>query len=151
MFWQLLLQPCLSSLLLWWLSPGSLHRQSPWQNHATTIARPLRFSSTVIMIFHILRSTCSVRERDMYISLPAEPQGKPVYVCGVVLVSQSCLALCYPMDCSPWDSSVHGILQARILDWVAIPFSRVYVCMYVYIWECSRNNGLDSLWYIINA
>ena len=29
-----------------------------------------------------------------------------------------------PMDCSPPDSSVHEILQARILDWVAIPFSR---------------------------
>ena len=29
-----------------------------------------------------------------------------------------------PMDCSPPGSSVHGILQARILEWVAIPFSR---------------------------
>jgi len=29
------------------------------------------------------------------------------------------------MDCSPPDSSVHGILQARILEWVAMPFSRV--------------------------
>ena len=28
-----------------------------------------------------------------------------------------------PMDCSPLGSSVHGILQARILEWVAIPFS----------------------------
>ena len=32
---------------------------------------------------------------------------------------QSCLILCNPMDCSPPDSSVHGILQARILEWVA--------------------------------
>ena len=39
-------------------------------------------------------------------------------------VSQSCLTLCGPMDCSPPGSSVHGILQARILEWVAIPFSR---------------------------
>ena len=36
----------------------------------------------------------------------------------------SCPALCDPMDCSPADSSVHGILHARILEWVAIPFSR---------------------------
>ena len=43
---------------------------------------------------------------------------------GEVLVSQSCLTLCDPMDCSLPDSSVHGILQARILQWVAIPFSR---------------------------
>ena len=34
------------------------------------------------------------------------------------------VALCDPMDCSPPGSSVHGILQARILEWVAIPFSR---------------------------
>ena len=41
-----------------------------------------------------------------------------------VLVIQSCTALCNPMDCSPPGSSVHGILQARILEWVDIPFSR---------------------------
>ena len=34
---------------------------------------------------------------------------------------QSCLTLCDPMDCSPPGSSVHGILQARILEWVASP------------------------------
>ena len=34
------------------------------------------------------------------------------------------VALCDPMDYSPPGSSVHGILQARILEWVAIPFSR---------------------------
>ena len=35
-------------------------------------------------------------------------------------VAQSCLTLFDPMDCSPPGSSVHGILQARILEWVAI-------------------------------
>ena len=39
-------------------------------------------------------------------------------------VAQSCLTLCDPMDCSPPGSSVHGILQARILEWVATSFSR---------------------------
>ena len=39
-------------------------------------------------------------------------------------VAQSCPTLCNPMDCSPPGSSVHGILQARILEWVAISFSR---------------------------
>ena len=39
-------------------------------------------------------------------------------------VVQSCLTLCDPMDCSLSGSSVHGILQARILEWVAVPFSR---------------------------
>ena len=42
----------------------------------------------------------------------------------VVLVVQLCLTLRDPMDCSPPGSSVHGILQARILQWVAFPFSR---------------------------
>ena len=37
---------------------------------------------------------------------------------------QSCPTLCNPMGCSPEGSSVHGILQARILEWVAISFSR---------------------------
>ena len=41
-----------------------------------------------------------------------------------VKVTQSCLTLCDPMDCSPPGSSVHGISQARILEWVAFPFSR---------------------------
>ena len=37
---------------------------------------------------------------------------------------QSCPTLCNPMDCSPPGSCIHGILQVRILEWVAIPFSR---------------------------
>ena len=40
------------------------------------------------------------------------------------LVAKSCLTLCNPIDCSPPDSSVHGILQGSILQWVAISFSR---------------------------
>ena len=43
---------------------------------------------------------------------------------GSKSVAQSCLTLYNPMDCSPPDSSVHGILQARILEWVAISLSR---------------------------
>ena len=44
-----------------------------------------------------------------------------VYVC--VLVTWSCPTLCDPMDCSPPGSSIHGLLQARRLGWVATPFS----------------------------
>ena len=39
-------------------------------------------------------------------------------------VAQSCLTLRNPMDCSPPGSSAHGIFQARVLEWVAIAFSR---------------------------
>ena len=44
------------------------------------------------------------------------------HVC--VLVTQLCLTLCNPLDCSPPGSYVHGILRARILEWVAVPFFR---------------------------
>ena len=39
-----------------------------------------------------------------------------------VVVAQLCTTLCNPMDCSPLGSSVNGILQARILEWVASHF-----------------------------
>ena len=47
-----------------------------------------------------------------------------VCVCVCVLVTQLCPALCNPMDCSPPGSFVHGILQARILEWADISFSK---------------------------
>ena len=74
-------------------------------------------------------------------SLPTEPQGKPNidprdpkyidipqntillhYMEDIMMTSMS--DSCDPMDCSPPGSSVHGILQVRILEWVAISFSR---------------------------
>ena len=42
----------------------------------------------------------------------------------IVIVTQSCSTLCDPMDCSLPGPSVHGILQVRILEWIAISFSR---------------------------
>ena len=66
-----------------------------------------------------------------------KPQGSPVLLtpwwgwrspqrlfCHCSLAAQSHLTLCNPMDCSPPGSSVHGIFQARILEWVAISSSR---------------------------
>ena len=46
-----------------------------------------------------------------------------VYVC-VCAVAQLYLAVSHPMDCSPPDSSIHGVLQVRTLEWVAIFFYR---------------------------
>ena len=49
----------------------------------------------------------------------------PYFGCeDCVLVAQSCQTLCDPTDCNPPDFPVHGILQARILERIAIPFSR---------------------------
>ena len=46
----------------------------------------------------------------------------PAAFCVCVFVAQSCLILCYPMESNPPGSSVHGILWARTLEWVAMPF-----------------------------
>ena len=53
------------------------------------------------------------KENTNYPQLPSVHHAHP----------KSCLTLCDPMDCSPPGSSVHGVLQARILAWVAISFS----------------------------
>ena len=45
-------------------------------------------------------------------------------ICFCSLVTKSCLTFCGPLDCSPPGSSVHGILKARVLEWLAISFSR---------------------------
>ena len=47
------------------------------------------------------------------------------------LVVQLCLTLCDPMDCSLLGSSVHGILQTRILEWVAVASSSLLYCSIV--------------------
>ena len=47
-------------------------------------------------------------------------------------VTQSCLTLCDPMDCSPAGSSTHGIFQARVLEWDAIAFSKPIAQSYLY-------------------
>ena len=46
------------------------------------------------------------------------------YIFNKCVCAQSCPTLCDPMDMSPPDSSIHGISQARILEWVAISYSR---------------------------
>ena len=56
--------------------------------------------------------------------------------CKCMLVTQSCSTLCDPMDCSPPGSSVPGIFQARILEWVAIPLSRGFSRPRDRTWGC---------------
>ena len=65
----------------------------------------------------------------------SEEQVKDVYqemsfyssgVC-ICLCAQSCLTLCHPVDCSPPGSSICGIFQTRILEWVAMPSSWIFL------------------------
>ena len=64
---------------------------------------------------HLIRRTDSLEKTLML--------AKIELIC-ILLVAQSCPTFCDTMDHSPPDSSVHGIFQARILEWVAIPFFR---------------------------
>ena len=59
-----------------------------------------------------------------------------------VLVAQSCLTLYDPMDCNPPGSSVHGIPQARILEWVAIPLG----CQGIFQTQGSNQGLLNCKW-----
>ena len=52
-------------------------------------------------------------------------------------VAQSCPTLCDPMDCSLPGPSVHGIFQARVLEWGAIARLRVHLFQYSEIYEAS--------------
>ena len=62
-------------------------------------------------------------------------------------VAQSCPTLCHPMDCSPPGSSIHGIFQARVLEWGAIAFLNAYGAFSrVYSVQFSRSVVSDSLW-----
>ena len=45
-------------------------------------------------------------------------------LCSVAVVMSNCIDCCNPVDCSPPGSSVHGILQTRIVKWIAMPFSK---------------------------
>ena len=81
---------------------------------------PLLYCGTLLLI-------CSKHNSlHLLILIPTSnciiPECVCVFVC--VLVAQSCPTLCNPMGCSLSGSSVHGILQTRILEWVLVPFSK---------------------------
>ena len=63
-----------------------------------------------------------------------------------VLVMQSCPILCDPMDCSPPGPSVHRILQARILEWVVILFSRRSSLPRNRTWVLTHCRQILTLW-----
>ena len=84
-----------------------------------------------------------------------------MYICMCVLVAQLGPPLCELMDCSPTGSSVHGILQARILEWIAIPFSRgcfwtqgsnlgLLHCRQILYHLSHQQSPLVTLWTLVN-
>ena len=81
------------------LPPGFLTGQFSAQTSVSAVLSPLS------LLFPFI-----------FLSLPSSPLWKVK-----VLATQSCLTLCDPMDCSPPGSSVHGILKARVLEWITMP------------------------------
>ena len=79
---------------------------------------PGKKAALVTGFLKILMSAWIQRERDGQLL----PQWQYFY-CMWAKVLQLCPTLCHPMDCSPPGSSVHAILQARILEWFAMPFT----------------------------
>ena len=79
----------------------------------------LNYRTKLALTPYFLHASSTISSR---LSTPA-PQDTQV-VLKWSEVSQSCPALCGPMDCSLPGSAIHGIFQARILEWAAISFSR---------------------------
>ena len=63
-----------------------------------------------------------------------------------VLVTQSCPALLNPMDYSPPDIPIHGILQGRILEWVSMPSSSGYFWPRIWTWVSYITDGFFIIW-----
>ena len=73
-----------------------------------------------------------------------------ILLCMQAKLLQSCSTLCDPKDYSPRDSSLHGILQAGILEWVAMPFSRGY-SQHRYQTHTSWDSSLAGRFFITRA
>ena len=82
-------------------SRGRRHTLYLWLIHADVWQKPAQYSKAIIT--QLKENKFEKKENE---------------------VAQSCLTLCDPMDCSLPGSSVHGIFQARVLEWVVISFSR---------------------------
>ena len=67
---------------------------------------------------------CSVLQSPGMLLISTDAWAPAHTICKHAKLLHSCLTLCNPMDCSPPGSSIHGILQAGILEWVAMPSSR---------------------------
>ena len=98
-------------IVVWQISPESNHKETPDQARLKDVRQtqwPVIFKSIkVIKVEEILRN----------FSRLMETKSKKVK-------SLSRVRLCNPVDCSPPGSSIHGIFQAKVLEWVAISFSK---------------------------
>ena len=110
-----------------------LHTRKPEDGSCVSLSRIQLFCDPMNYIAHQAPLSMGFSRWEYWSGSPFPPPGdlpdpgiQPSSpACVLCLLAQLCLTLCDPMHYSPWGSSVHGIFQARILEWmVAVPFSR---------------------------
>ena len=94
-----------------------------WHSHLQNIDGVWELSLCSCFGWHLKDTTTANRQKVEDIC-EFNPGSLPLRACVRAKSLQSCLTLCDPMDCSLPGSSVPGILQARILEWVSMPSSR---------------------------
>ena len=97
------------------------------------------FCATPQMAAHQTPSSLGFSRQEHWSGLPFP---SPMHESGV---AQSCPTLLNPMDCSLPGSSVHGIFQARVLEWGAIAFSAHWALVFL---KCTRNSSVPLTWLI---
>ena len=110
-------------------SSTSLQMDSLLLSHWGSLQQSVTFFQMMEIWFSLSFSFNLCWSLFIYLVHPPTPQFEYYWLydswIGCTQLLQLCLTLCGPMDCSPPGSPVCGILQARILEWVAITFSRV--------------------------
>ena len=110
--------PCREGLPKGWKG----HRRRRSSHHRTQESR----STPEAAGYHTVEQTSSLQcqRSSSTTQKMSEMQILRLYPAAVLCCAESCPTLCDPMDCNPPGSSVHGILQSRILEWVVISFCR---------------------------
>ena len=101
--------------------------------------------------FLMIHSACKLNKQSDNIlpwPTPFSIWKQSVISCPVLTVAQSCPSLCNPVDWSLPGFSNHGIIQARILEWVAISFSRILECVAI---SFSRGSSQPRDWIGVSA
>ena len=120
--------PCLAWITLQWLfHPGP--RKDSWQELLFLSMSSFLSSSLVYKMWHSSPCTClrlcfTLGTKAVWVADLNNMQFHSISERSHLLSHFSRVQLCDPMDCSPLGSSVHGILQVSVLEWVAMPSSR---------------------------
>ena len=121
--------PCVANALFLtkgWLNPQVQFPQT-WKAHSIAVLNSVSFFSVLnkgILSCLVLGRNVDWKHCDRVFLFSPESLAIDSYNVLLVWGAQSCPTLCDPVDCSLPGSSVHGISQARILEWVAIFFPR---------------------------